>query len=83
VGATKVLGLLPHYIAYRASNFLAWPDGRGRYYQPLKLIRAFDLLSVYWAKYESIAAKEQHEQMAREWRLRAKTTHTPRGPKVR
>ena len=46
-------GLFPYYKAYHNSNDLVWPDGRGRYYQPLKLINAFDILNYYWPKYES------------------------------
>jgi len=44
--------LLPYFNAYRNSNYLAWPDGRGRLYQPKKLIQAFDVLNYYYNKLE-------------------------------
>ena len=50
--------LLPFFSAYRNSNSLAWPDGRGRYYQPCKLIEAFDLWSYYFNKFETKAIKD-------------------------
>jgi ribosomal protein L32 len=37
--------LLPFYYAYRESRGLAWPDGRGRLFQPVKLIMAFGILT--------------------------------------
>lgn len=51
-------GLLPYFLAYENSNMIVWPDGRGRYYQPTKLIAAFDLLSYYWGKFKADALKE-------------------------
>jgi len=33
-----------HYAGVRNGNPGIWPDGRGRYYQPIKLVRAFQLL---------------------------------------
>ena len=44
--------LLPYFIAYRNSNGLIWPDGRGRLYQPIKLVHAFDILTYYFSKLE-------------------------------
>ena len=51
--ASSGFGLLPYFYAYRNSNGLAWPDGLGRLYQPLKLVDAFDLWSFYFNKFES------------------------------
>ena len=51
-------GLLPYFYAYRNSNGLAWPDGRGRLYQPSKLVIAFDLWSFYFNKFESQRIKK-------------------------
>lgn len=45
--------LMPYYIAYRNSHGLAWPDGRGRFYQPVKLVSAFDILDFYFNKFEA------------------------------
>ena len=45
--------LLPYFVAYYNSNYLAWPDGRGRLYQPKKLIAAFDMMTFYFRKLES------------------------------
>jgi len=42
--------LLPYYLAYRNSNYISWPDGRGRLYQPVKLIIIFDIFNFYWNK---------------------------------
>ena len=45
-------GLIPYFNAYRNSEGLAWPDGRGRLYQPVKLVTAFDILGFYFNKFE-------------------------------
>jgi hypothetical protein len=41
--------LLPYFFDYycgvKNSGIGAWPDGRGRYFQPLKLVQAFDILT--------------------------------------
>jgi hypothetical protein len=39
-----------YFADYYNSN--QWPDKRGRFYQPVKLVQAFLLLSYYWNKYE-------------------------------
>lgn len=44
--------LLPYFLEYRA-NLGTWPDGSGRYYQPVKLVEAFDVLMFYFNKYEA------------------------------
>ena len=44
--------LLPYFIEYKNSNYLAWPDGKGMYYQPFKLVRAFQLMTYYFNKFE-------------------------------
>ena len=36
--------ILPFFFDYRNSDYLAWPDGRGRLFQPSKLVQAFDVL---------------------------------------
>lgn len=53
--------LLPYFYAYRASNNLQWPDGRGRLYQPRKLVFAFDVWSFYFNKLESNKADKAVE----------------------
>jgi hypothetical protein len=40
--------LLPFFIEHYKSG--AWPDGRGRLYQPIKLIMAFDILRGYYQR---------------------------------
>ena len=45
--------LLPYFLAYKNSNYLAWPDGKGRLYQPVKLVTAFDVLAFYFDKLEA------------------------------
>jgi len=45
--------LLPYFIAWKNSNYTAYPDGRGRLYQPRKMIQAFDVLSFYYEKFEA------------------------------
>jgi hypothetical protein len=40
-------------IAWKNSQYIAYPDGRGRIFQPRKLIQAFDILAYYWDKFES------------------------------
>jgi len=49
---TGLSNLLPYFIAYKNSGNLAWPDGRGRYYQPIKLVITFDILNYYFNKFE-------------------------------
>lgn len=41
--------LSAYYNAYRTSNY-TYPDGRGRFYQPLKLTAAFDIMGYYQDK---------------------------------
>ncbi len=50
--------LLPYFLEYKRSNYIAWPDGKGRYYQPVKLIQAFDIFSYYFNKFESKQLEE-------------------------
>lgn len=50
--------LLPYFYAYRNSNNLQWPDGRGRLYQPKKLVDAFDIWSFYFRKLEEAETKK-------------------------
>jgi hypothetical protein len=45
--------LIPYFIAWKNSQYIAYPDGRGRLYQPKKLIQAFDVLGFYWDKFEA------------------------------
>lgn len=51
--ATADFRLLPFFKEYQKTG--NWPDGRGRLFQPIKLILAFDLLRGYYqrAAYES------------------------------
>lgn len=44
--------ILTYFVAYRSSNTLSWPDGRGRLYQPRPLAIAFDLLTRTINRYE-------------------------------
>lgn len=53
--------LLPYFYAYRNSHNLAWPDGRGRLYQPKKLVDAFDIWSFYFNKLEEDKANKAVE----------------------
>lgn len=53
--------LLPYFYAYRTSNNLQWPDGRGRLYQPIKLVMAFDIWSFYFNKFDNENAKRAVE----------------------
>jgi hypothetical protein len=39
------INLLPYYSDYIAGR--GWPDGTGRFYQPVKLISAFGILNQY------------------------------------
>jgi len=50
--AKEGYALLPYYYAYKNSNGLQYPDGRGRWYQPKKLVEAFDIWSFYFNKFE-------------------------------
>lgn len=36
--------LIPYFYVWLNSEFTVYPDGRGRYYQPVKLLQAFELL---------------------------------------
>ncbi len=40
--------ILPYYYQYRKSGGVAWPDGRGRLFQPIKLVTAFDILDIHY-----------------------------------
>lgn len=42
--AQECTWLLPYFADWRVSNRIAWPDGRSRLYQPVKLAEAFDLM---------------------------------------
>ena len=44
---------MPYYMEYNNSNRTMWPDGRGRLYQPIKLVLAFDILNYYFTKFET------------------------------
>ena len=48
----KSCALLPYFLEYKRSNYIAWPDGRGRLYQPVKLVIAYDILNYYFCKLE-------------------------------
>ena len=41
--------VLPFFYSYRKSEGTAWPDGRGRLFQPIKLVMAFDVLNERWS----------------------------------
>jgi hypothetical protein len=60
--------LLPFFSDYYRFGY--WPDGRGRLYQPLKLIEAFSCMQFYWSMYEAKHAEEQQKEIER----RAKET---------
>jgi hypothetical protein len=47
------LSLLPFFYPYQNSGGLAWPDGRGRLYQPRKLIMAFDILMGHFQRHKN------------------------------
>lgn len=40
----SVSRILPYFYHWIASEFMAFPDGKGRYYQPKKILSAFDIL---------------------------------------
>jgi len=45
ISHTKDVGyIIPYFYIYKAANGLSWPDGRGRLYQPLYLVRVFEYL---------------------------------------
>jgi hypothetical protein len=47
-GNRKVSNIIPYFNEWLNSNHMAYPDGRGRYYQSIKLVHAFNvLLGVY------------------------------------
>jgi len=46
---SEVSWLFSHFMAYKNSKWLAWPNGKGRFYQPIRLISAFDL----WARLDN------------------------------
>jgi hypothetical protein len=47
--------IMPHFNAYRASNYIVWPNSKTRLYQPAPLIKAFDYLVV------ALAPKEEND----------------------
>jgi hypothetical protein len=49
---------LPYFFHWKATGFMAYPDGRGRMYQPAKLLEAFSVC-------HSVAARCEEEEMAR------------------
>jgi len=51
--------LLPYFQVWKISECRVWPDGRAMLYQPLKLIRAFDLL-LWW--YTNIEQKKVEQE---------------------
>lgn len=50
--------LMPYFFAFMNSNCIAYPDGRGRLYQPVKLTQAFDIIGFY---HQKITEKESKE----------------------
>ena len=54
----KSCALLPYFLEYKRSNYIAWPDGKGMYYQPIKLVQAFGILNYYFKKFEDIKIEE-------------------------
>ena len=40
---TSVNRFLPFFWHWKSTNYISFPDGRGRYYQPTKLLEAFSL----------------------------------------
>jgi hypothetical protein len=48
----EVLWLLSHFYAYRVSNYMAWPNGKDRLFQPAKLIMAFDILTSIFERHK-------------------------------
>lgn len=61
----KNCGLLPYFLEYKNSNYIAWPDGKGMYYQPFKLITAYKLLSYYFNKFEIKQIEEDAKKVKR------------------
>ena len=57
--ASKV-HLLPYFLHWRQTNFMAWPDGGSILEQPQKLRKAFDLLLMYFLNRE----KKENEKNA-------------------
>jgi len=49
---SNAVSLLPFFYVYRESRGLAWPDGRGRLFQTIKLVAAFDMLTYHFNLHE-------------------------------
>jgi len=58
----KNCSLLPYFLEYKRSNYIAWPDGKGMYYQPYKLIQAFKVLDYYFNKFELRQIEEDRKK---------------------
>ena len=58
----KSCALLPYFLEYKRSNYIAWPDGKGMYYQPIKLVQAFGILNYYFKKFEDIKIEEEKKK---------------------
>jgi len=52
--------LLPYFFEYY--NNQKWPDGRGTFYQPLKLVQAFDLMAQIKSKIDMPKDKKWQEK---------------------
>jgi len=55
----EVSWLINHFSVYRASNYLVWPNGKTRLYQPVKLTTAFDLLARMYNHYDELDREKQ------------------------
>lgn len=56
--ASDVSALLPYFMDWYKSDRVAWPNGRGRLHQPVKLAQAFDILGNIVSVYIDEKAKE-------------------------
>ena len=50
--------ILPFFFHWKATNYMMFPDNKGRIYQPVKMLEAFTLLSFISNKREAIALEK-------------------------
>jgi hypothetical protein len=53
--------IVPYFYHYIASGYIQYPDGKGLFYQPLKLIQAFEVLLFIYKREEKLKRKKDGE----------------------
>lgn len=64
VAASETSRIAPFFYHYKATNMMAYPDGRGMLYQPNKLLDAFSIMATVQLDREQRAM----DQRAQQWR---------------